>query len=409
MATAASIAMDWTTCPICLEVCENPKSLPCLHGFCLECLEQHFEDNCPGDDVRCPLCREEFPIPSNGLADLRHHFFIQHLVDVMTASSIPTDETPCEVCLEMEGSGEDSDECPSATMYCIDCSQKLCEQCSRPHMKMKGGPHQVRTLTADLEQELIQLRPSYCDKHKDKPVELYCHDCNENICVLCFAVKHTQHKTVEIPEAAKAFEQQILSYEQQLWAQVYNIRRTQSEKDKKRSEFLHEADRVKNEVKAARSQLIEIIDNQVALQLSEVDAITLEDQEKADTVEERYQLALVALKNFHAYSRELLEKGSPSDVTRAGSELQKRAAELLNSDVTSALYQPSHVTFRPVDVCQSKHLTLVGKVTFTAANQSGTLVQVISHNSLTVHFMSIFSSLLCSWSRASFNYGVSMS
>ena len=272
----------------------------------------------------------------------------------------------------MDESDEGYEKIPSATMHCIDCSQKLCEQCSRPHMKMKGGPHQVRPLSADLEQELIQLRPSYCDKHKDKLVELYCHDCDENICVLCFAVKHTQHKTAEIPEAAKTFARQIDSDDQQLWAQIYNVRRMQSVKDKKMSEFLQQADKVKSEITAARNRLYEIIDNQVAVQLSEVDAIESEHQKKADTVEERYQLALMAMESFHAYSRELLEKGRPSDVTRAASELHERATELLGSDVTSVQYHPPRVTFRPFDVSRFKHLTLVGKVTVTAGNQSGT-------------------------------------
>jgi len=128
MATAATITTDWTTCPICLEVFDNPKSLPCIHGFCLKCLEQHFRDKKPGNMVPCPLCRKEFRIPREGLCGLQHHFIIQHLVDA---------------------------------------------------------------------------RGSYCDKHKEKQVELYCRDCNENICVLCFADKHRQHQTVEVQEMAE--------------------------------------------------------------------------------------------------------------------------------------------------------------------------------------------------------------
>ena len=35
----------------------------------------------------------------------------------------------------------------------------------------------------DAELELV-----ICDKHKDKQLELYYYECDENICVLCFAV-----------------------------------------------------------------------------------------------------------------------------------------------------------------------------------------------------------------------------
>jgi len=372
MATAASISTGWTTCRICLEVYENPKSLPCLHGFCLKCLEQHFKDKCSGDEVPCPLCREEFAIPPNGLGGLKHHFFIQHLVDARNASSASTDETPCEMCLELRESGNFSEKLPAATMFCIDCRQKLCAQCSRVHMNLKGGPHQLRPLGAELEQELVQLQRSYCDKHNDELVKLYCYDCNENICVLCFAVKHMQHKTAEIPVAAKSFTHQIDSDDQQVLALVDNIRDKKDQKDKKLSDFIQQAGKVKSEIKAVENHLNDLVNNQVALQLSEVDVIQSESQKKAETVEERYQLALVAMESFHAYSRKLLDKGRSSDVTRAASELHKRATELLNNDVTSVQYDKPHVTFTPVDMNQLKHLNLIGKVTASTGNQSGT-------------------------------------
>ena len=133
MAAAASITADWTTCPICLEVLDNPKSLPCIHGFCLKCLERHFRDKKPGDEVPCPLCRKEFKIPPDGLCGLQHHFIIQQLVDARNVSSKSTDEVPCQACLEVNEENESS--VVSATMYCVDCGEYLCERCSRPHTR----------------------------------------------------------------------------------------------------------------------------------------------------------------------------------------------------------------------------------------------------------------------------------
>jgi len=203
MATAASLTVDLTTFPICLNLFDNPKSLPCLLGFCLKCLQDYFKDNSPGNGVLFPMSRKQFHIPSDGLDGLQHHFSIQQLVDVRKASSEEFGEVPCEVCLE-ETDGE-PDKVPIATMYCIDCNQKLCEQCNRPHRRMRGGTHQVKPLGGEVEQELIQLRGSSCDKHKDKQVELYCCGCNENICLMCSAVKHRNHNGIKMPEAAENF------------------------------------------------------------------------------------------------------------------------------------------------------------------------------------------------------------
>jgi len=232
MATAASVTTDLTTCPICLEVFDNPKSLPCLHAFCLKCLQGHFKDKRPGDEVPCPLCRKEFEIPSDGLSGLQHHFFVQRLVDARKAACEDSKEVPCEVCLEE--SGEDSEKIPTATTFCVDCCQKLCDQCSKPHRRMRGGAHQVRPLGAEQEEELVQLRGSYCDKHREEKVKLYCYDCNENICLMCSAVKHRQHEAAEIPEAAKRFAFQINSDNEQIGLRSVKFR--ENPRKRRRSE-----------------------------------------------------------------------------------------------------------------------------------------------------------------------------
>jgi len=279
----------------------------------------------------------------------------------------------CEVCLEE--SGGDSQNIPTATTFCVDCNQKLCERCSVPHRRMKGGAHQVKPLGAELEEELIQLRGSYCDNHKEEKVKLYCYDCNENICLMCSVVKHRQHKADEIAETAKKFSLQIDSDKEQVWSQICKVQEKSDEKEKKRNEFLREVDKVKCEVKEIGNEVNRIVDYQVAVQLDEVDVIRWEDTKKAETVEERYQLALAAMERCYTYSRELLDKGRPSDVTRAAVELHNRATELLNNDVTSVQYRPPRVTFTPADVTQVKCLSLIGKVAVATEKQSG--IQII--------------------------------
>ena len=357
MATASSVTADLTTCSICLEVFTNPKSLPCLHAFCLKCLEGCFTDKCPGDDVNCPLCRKEFKIPAGGLNSLQHHFFVQRLLDARDVSR----EVTCEVCLE-ENAG-DADNIPTATMYCVDCDQKLCEQCSRPHRRMKGEAHQVKSLGAEMEQELIQLRRSNCDKHKDKRLELYCYECKENICVLCFAVNHRQHETAEMQEVAKTFARQFDSFDQQILSQVDNIRKISKENEKKRNEFLRHADAVTSEIKLTGKEVHKIVDNGLVTHLDEVEMAKSEDAEKAEALEERCKLALVERESFHTYLREIVDKGRPSDIIRAASELEKRAKELLDGDVSGVQYRPPYLSFTAADVSQLKRPDLIGRMT----------------------------------------------
>src|SRR5688572_26413714 len=59
-----------TECSICVQIFTNPKILPCVHTFCLHCLETYGKDKKPGDQMVCPICRNEFLIPDGGLCKL---------------------------------------------------------------------------------------------------------------------------------------------------------------------------------------------------------------------------------------------------------------------------------------------------------------------------------------------------
>ena len=67
---AEAAAMKNAECPISTKVYSEPKVLPCIHTFCLKCLEGWSEDKNPGDQMSCPLCRKEFTVPDGGLEKL---------------------------------------------------------------------------------------------------------------------------------------------------------------------------------------------------------------------------------------------------------------------------------------------------------------------------------------------------
>ena len=105
-----------------------------------------------------------------------------------------------------------------------------------------------------------------------------------------------------------------------------------------------------------------LVDDHINECLLKMQSVKSDSAKQFEVVQEQLQLALVAMESFHTYSQELLDKGRPSDVTRAASELHKRATELLNNDAISDFYCPPHVTFTPADVTQLPLSQLVGKL-----------------------------------------------
>ena len=69
-------------CPICLEQIKNPKMLPCQHSFCLKnCLENLADDFSTKNQVTCPICREVYDVPINGVSGFPNNYILQSLLE----------------------------------------------------------------------------------------------------------------------------------------------------------------------------------------------------------------------------------------------------------------------------------------------------------------------------------------
>ena len=69
------------SCGICRETLTNPKFLPCFHTFCQECLQAVVlaaDDPAP---LRCPICRAEVTLPSEGVPALQANFYLLPLLN----------------------------------------------------------------------------------------------------------------------------------------------------------------------------------------------------------------------------------------------------------------------------------------------------------------------------------------
>ena len=68
---------DIMKCSICKDAFKTPKCLPCIHTFCLECLEKYGEDERPGGGTIFPaaqralLCAAQPSCGAAGPADAR--------------------------------------------------------------------------------------------------------------------------------------------------------------------------------------------------------------------------------------------------------------------------------------------------------------------------------------------------
>ena len=178
------------SCSVCMSKYTDPKQLPCLHSFCLHCLNGIQRTSGRRDKLRArSVYRQEFNVPDNGnLAALPTNFRINSLLDVLAIKECSTTGVKCGNC----------DERTKQSYYCFQCYAFWCEECIGLHNRIKANKdHYSLALEEFREQDFenILKRPSFCGipGHGKKEMEFFCKICEVAICNACALLDHEGH------------------------------------------------------------------------------------------------------------------------------------------------------------------------------------------------------------------------
>jgi len=269
---------DMTECSICTEVFTDPRVLPCIHTFCLNCLMNYGKDKHPGDDMACSLCRKEFTIPDDGFSGIQKNFFMEKLVSARKLSAgeeagqREDDSIPCDVC-----SNEAVLSAMPATKHCLQCQQNYCDHCSQSHTKIKATVNHVMM-----------------------PIDRR---------------KQVKSDTDKMSELLKMTEGVLLRFEKEKNGLISRLADTESE------------------INTTADKLIATVERDRVKLLSEVELIKLTKVSQLEIVKQEVEQHVMALVSLQQYSETLLSSGTTCDVTRSASSLHSRAEELMRFDV----------------------------------------------------------------------------
>ncbi|XP_033107881.1 tripartite motif-containing protein 2-like [Anneissia japonica] len=183
-------------CSICLNKLKQPKTLNCLHSFCMQCLRSLLKEK---DDLICPTCLKPCPIPEGGLLELQPNAFINNLLEAF----------------EMIGEG-DNMECScekdkKASHYCPECKQYICSTCFDNHKRFPALKshklHSIEDVQSMTPLQFSSLHRQQCALHNEI-LKFYCKCCETVVCMHCAITDHCDgnHKLISIHEAFNDFE-----------------------------------------------------------------------------------------------------------------------------------------------------------------------------------------------------------
>ena len=183
-------------CPVCTNRFTNPKLLPCLHSFCLYCLQRIQATSGVRDTILCPECRRNYTIPGNGdLNTLPTNFRLNSLLDALPVTECKTSGVKCGNCEKTR----------QQSAYCFTCCSFWCGDCLPFHNGIRTNKeHHVLALKdfRDEDFENILKQPPFCAKH-EKTLEFFCQVCKTTICYSCAVTDHDGHAKSVLEDAAK--------------------------------------------------------------------------------------------------------------------------------------------------------------------------------------------------------------
>ena len=254
-------------CSICLELYKDPRILPCLHTFCLECLKRLVVDEEDKSTITCAQCRKNHSVPDGGVVMFLQNITI--LLDLMEAKSTD-DKTEKLVC----GSCTSND---PAVAFCEMCGDLyLCDTCVSCHHRMKILKiHNVIKLD-ELVEHFMKFA-SHCPKHVGNQRNLYCKVCDTPVCTLCTHLDHTGHYYDEID----AVRSDVLSKVDTLIAdakdQVQKCEKAVNFTDLAENKIMKEKERIEEEVNLKYDEIIKGVETYRKKALDDIEKVYVTD------------------------------------------------------------------------------------------------------------------------------------
>ncbi|KAK7469652.1 hypothetical protein BaRGS_00036322 [Batillaria attramentaria] len=250
-------------CALCLEKLQSPRMLPCVHTFCLKCLDDLIKSQARAGHFPCPVCRKSIPAPTEGAKGFPVNIF---LVDDDEEGGDERDEEADEDHEETEPHGED--------------------------------PNSRQTYDR-------------CDNHQHRFLRFYCTRCKTSICRDCKLTSHEGHPTSDVTTEVKRVRKLVDDVRTasenvalpRMYQAIDDLASVKGDSVKRRKQ-------VRQEIKQKGEHLKEVVDKCVKECLKSCDSAFKTAQKPIDDTLEKMRVALQELQTFTEQTAQKTKEGT---------------------------------------------------------------------------------------------------
>uniref|UniRef100_A0A8C7H8J9 Midline 2 n=1 Tax=Oncorhynchus kisutch TaxID=8019 RepID=A0A8C7H8J9_ONCKI len=388
------------TCPICLELFEDPLLLPCAHSLCFNCahriLVSHCSSNKPLESIsafQCPTCRYVITLNHRGLEGLKRNVTLQNIIHRFQKASVSGPNSPSESrrAPGLSGghrpysssgggsSGSHSARSSPAVKTCVTCEVSYCDRCLRATHPNKK-PFTSHRLVEPVHD--AHLRGLTCLEHENEKVNMYCIVDDQLICALCKLVgRHREHQVSSLSERFDKLKQTLEN-------NLTNLVKRNSELENQMAKLIQICQQVEVNTAMHEAKLVEECDELVEI-------IRQRKQIIAVKIKESKVMKLRKLAQQMANCRQCLER-SRALITQAEHSLKENDHAHRNPSSLTSLSHPLITTSptsplldrNPSSLTSLSHPLITTSPTTPSPPSIRDELCTASHDTITVHWTS---------------------
>ena len=322
------------TCSICLDTYTKPKTIACLHTFCLKCLEEHALKTQRQGQFRCPDCQAQVNIPDgNCFNNLPTGFLQNSLLSLLAVrQSGDGSQISCGICKKKS----------AEISYCFACEKLLCRDCVNAHELFRESAFQGHKVTAvkqfqAVDYEALLKRQSFCPQpyHEREVTRFFCLECQICVCQVCINTDHKNHNVDPLEKAADAEKANIMAAVES----IEQKKKVCSDAIKTFQQVVVELERnitiAKREVSQTAEEMIAKVREHEREATKILENTRVSRMEKINSLNEQVKSFIKQLDQAVQFAKNLVERSSSSDVMKSKKSLEQRFGDLDKATVPS--------------------------------------------------------------------------
>lgn len=288
---AVELDLESFSCSICLNLLEDPVTIPCGHSYCMGCINCYWEEK---QVHSCPQCRSTFTPRPTLLKNTMLAVVVEQLKQLgchaADGSYAGETDVACDVCTGVK---------LKAVKSCLVCLVSYCGKHLQPHYE--SATFQKHKLVEPSK----TLQENICPHHNEV-MRMFCRTDQQLICYICPVEEHGGHDTVSAAAERTERQKKLIEVQQNIQQRIQEREKDFQVLEEEVEAVNLSADKAVDDIDRFFSALLEILDQRCSDGRRQVRIMQDDEVSQARGLQEKLQMEISELKKRNDELKELV-------------------------------------------------------------------------------------------------------